>query len=152
MNLIDQSFEMQIGDVYQMDFQILSIWQQSQIDYIMDSLNDDGRVSINSYSIDPAGVSWLYDTLHITATVNRPMSPLVVLITLIVGIIAAGILLNLLFDKAYLISRVWTGLPDAAVSHGSTSIADMIKSVGTNTMIIFIVIGVVFAVYVFKVR
>jgi len=102
MQEITQNFEVQTGDIIELDYKILSLWEDAQIEAILNKINEDGRMEIAGYEI--VSNNWYSDVLKIQIRVLKNPFPLVVLVVAIASI-ATAIFVYLSLDKMYLISR-----------------------------------------------
>lgn len=129
MKEISKNFELKKDDRIQLHYKILSVFENTQINYLLSNINEDGRMIVEDYSLENS--TWYSDRLIINLRIINNPFPLTILI-LAIGSIATSIFLYLSFDKAYLIARE---APEV-VEGVTTSI--------TLFMILVIVIGIYF--------
>jgi len=101
MQEIAQNYQCKTGDVVQLNYKIVSIWEQSQIDSIMEQINADPRMQVVMATIMPS--TWYSDTLQVQIVVKENPFPLVILIVAIAAI-ATSVFVYLSLDKIYLIA------------------------------------------------
>lgn len=109
---ISQDYEVKVGDKLEMNFQILSIFTDAQVNYLINKVNEDGKVRVDNYRVE--NHSFFSDILIIEATVVQNPFPLALILIAITSI-AGGLFIYLSLQKVYLIA---TEAPLAAASVG----------------------------------
>lgn len=131
MQEITQNFEVQKGDTIEFDYKILSLWENDQIEAILNRINEDGRMEIAGYEIVPN--NWYSDVLKIQIRILQNPFPLVVLVIAIASI-ATAIFVYLSLDKIYLISRE---VPEAITGGVGAISLGIIAIIGVVVFMIF---------------
>lgn len=128
---ITQDFEVQTGDIIELDYKILSLWEDAQVGAILNKINEDGRMEIAGYEI--ISNNWYSDVLKIQIRVLKNPFPLVVLVVAIASI-ATSIFVYLSLDKIYLISRE---VPEAIAGGVGVVSLGIIAIIGVVVFMIF---------------
>ena len=102
MKLIGQNYLLKKGDLIEMQFRILSIFQDWQIDSIIEKLKEDPRWIITDYEL--VNSTWYSDRLHVKLKILQNPFPLL-LVIVAVSSIAVSAFIYLSFDKAELIAE-----------------------------------------------
>jgi hypothetical protein len=100
---ITQGFQVQIGDVIQFDYSLVCLWEQSQIESIVEKINADGRMQVISYNVDVKN-SWYSDLVSFQVKVLQNPFPVLILV-MAIGAIATSLFVYLSLNKIFLISR-----------------------------------------------
>ena len=100
MKLISRDYLLKKGDLIEMQFRILSIFQDWQIDSIIEKLKEDPRWIVIDYEL--VNSTWYSDRLHVKLKILQNPFPLL-LIIVAVSSIAVSTFIYLSFDKAELI-------------------------------------------------
>ena len=102
MKLINQDYLLKKGDLIEMQFRILSIFQNWQIDSIIEKLKEDPRWIVIDYEL--VNSTWYSDRLHVKLKILQNPFPLL-LVIVAVSSIAVSAFIYLSFDKAELIAE-----------------------------------------------
>jgi len=132
MNEITQNYQCKTGDVIQLNYKLISVWEQAQINSVMEQINSDPRMTVVFSTVLPS--TWYSDTLQIQIQVRENPFPLVILI-LAIAAISTSIFLYLSLDKIYLIS---TQAPQAVSGITSTISLGILAVIG---IIVLVVMG-----------
>ena len=100
MKLIGRDYLLKKGDLIEMQFKILSIFENWQIDSIIEKLKEDPRWIITDYEL--VNSTWYSDRLHVKLKILQNPFPLL-LVIVAVSSIAVSAFIYLSFDKAELI-------------------------------------------------
>ena len=100
MKLISRDYLLKKGDLIEMQFRILSIFQDWQIDNIIEKLKEDPRWVVTDYEL--VNSTWYSDRLHVKLKILQNPFPLL-LVIVAVSSIAVSAFIYLSFDKAELI-------------------------------------------------
>jgi len=136
MQEITQGFQVQIGDVIQFDYSLICLWEQSQIESIVEKINADGRMQVLSYNVDVKN-SWYSDLVSFQVKVLQNPFPVLILV-MAIGAIGTSLFVYLSLNKIFLISRE---VPQAMTGITST------VSLG---LIAVITIAIIYGIKMFK--
>lgn len=126
---IDQSFQVQTGDQIELYFNILSLFEQSQMDSLMEQISSDPRFDLYDYEI--INKNWYSDTLLLKVKIIQNPFPLLAIV-IAIATVGTSVFLYLTFSKAELISRTLG-------TEGAGSIASTMKNISIG---ILLVIGI----------
>lgn len=134
MQEIAQNYQVQNGDVIQFDYKIVAIYEQSQIESIISKINEDPRMSVLGYNVEPS--SWFNDLLHIQVKVNQNPFP-VLLLVMAIAAVATSLFIYLTLDKIYLISREVPAAVTGGLSTMNLAIVAIIAGIALYGLKIF---------------
>jgi len=113
MKEISTNFELKTKDLIELHYRILSVFENVQIDYLINNISQDGRMIVEDYQLERS--NWYSDILKIRIRIIDNPFPLALIVATI-GAIATSIFVYLSFQKAYLISREAPEVLSAGVS------------------------------------
>jgi hypothetical protein len=112
------------------------LWEQSQIESIVEKINADGRMQVLSYNVDVKN-SWYSDLVSFQVKVLQNPFPVLILV-MAIGAIGTSLFVYLSLNKIFLISRE---VPQAMTGITST------VSLG---LIAVITIAIIYGIKIFK--
>ena len=99
---INQSYQVKKGDIIEFDYRIFSLWENSQIQAILEKINNDGKMLVLDYELSSS--NFYSDLLKIKVEILQNPFPVLLLVVAIAAI-GTSLFIYLSLDKIYLISE-----------------------------------------------